>query len=71
MSLAAVSHRDQARAAPGGLVDLAIENVQAHIRANGLGPGDAMPSENAFAAAARRFARGRPRGVPLDVGAAS
>jgi GntR family transcriptional repressor for pyruvate dehydrogenase complex len=49
LALAAVSHRDQTRAAPGGLVELAIANVQGHIRANGLGPGDEIPSEGAFA----------------------
>jgi DNA-binding FadR family transcriptional regulator len=33
-----------------GLVDQVTTALQAHIRANALGPGDALPSENAFAA---------------------
>jgi GntR family transcriptional repressor for pyruvate dehydrogenase complex len=34
---------------PGGLVEHVMEALQAHIRSEGLSPGDALPSENAFA----------------------
>ena len=33
----------------GGLVEHVMEALQAHIRAEGLAPGDTLPSENAFA----------------------
>jgi GntR family transcriptional repressor for pyruvate dehydrogenase complex len=33
----------------GGLVEQVTAALQAHIRSNGLGPGDVLPSENAFA----------------------
>jgi len=33
----------------GGLVEHVVEAMQAHIRAEGLAPGDVLPSENAFA----------------------
>ena len=33
----------------GGLVEHVVEALQAHIRAEGLAPGDTLPSENAFA----------------------
>jgi GntR family transcriptional repressor for pyruvate dehydrogenase complex len=33
----------------GGLVEHVVEALQAHIRAEGLAPGDVLPSENAFA----------------------
>src|SRR4051794_35117626 len=34
---------------PGGLVERVVGALQAHIRAEGLAPGDVLPSENAFA----------------------
>jgi DNA-binding FadR family transcriptional regulator len=40
---------EDSQAAPGGLVDHAMDALKAHIRANGLGPGDTLPSENALA----------------------
>src|SRR5258706_12889249 len=33
----------------GGLVEHVMDALQAHIRSEGLSPGDALPSENAFA----------------------
>src|ERR1041384_7280818 len=33
----------------GGLVEHVVEALQAHIRAEGLAPGDELPSETAFA----------------------
>ena len=41
--------RFAARRLAGGLVEHVVEAMQAHIRAEGLAPGDVLPSENAFA----------------------
>jgi len=40
---------EESAAAPGGLVERVMGALQSHIRTNGLEPGDALPSENAFA----------------------
>jgi DNA-binding FadR family transcriptional regulator len=47
--VAAPAKLDDAQAVPGGLVERTIAALQAHIRSNALGPGDALPGENAFA----------------------
>jgi len=44
------AQRDSERRLPGGLAERVTSALQAHIRLNGLGPGDVLPSENAFAA---------------------
>src|SRR5689334_1295826 len=40
---------DDSQVATGGLVDHVIDALRSHIRAKGLGPGDALPSENTLA----------------------
>src|SRR5687768_6240446 len=44
----AAAHEDD-QAPAGGLVERVMAALQSHIRSNALGPGDALPSENALA----------------------